>query len=256
MELDELNYFFFDLDKTLWNWDDTIIGAEDLIDSLREADKKVYFHTDNTLLSREEYARKLTSMGIPAEEEDIITSGYVAAKHLSKNDITEVYAIGEPGLHTELEKEGIDISEEADTVIAGFDRQFSYSKLRRVMSILENGGDLYLCSTETSFRTSNYSMPHQGPFNLAMKEFGDAEIIGKPSEIFREEFKEYFSFFPGRSAFVGDRLGDMETGNRLGMTTLAVMSGEIDREKLAYAEDIEKPDFGLSSLAKLRRRVL
>lgn len=256
MELDELQYFFFDLDKTLWNWDSTIIGAEDLIDSLRESGKTVKFHTDNTLLSRKEYARKLTSMGIPAEKEDILTSGKVIADHLARNDITEVYAIGESGLHTELEDRGIEVSENADTVVAGFDRQFSYAKLRRVMAILEDGGELYVCSSEKTFRTSNYSMPHQGPFNLAMEQFGDAKLVGKPSQVFRSAFKNYFSYMVQKSAFVGDRLEDIETGNNLGMTTIAVMSGEIDRELLAEADDMQEPDYGLSSLAKLRRRIL
>ena len=85
MDIEKYRYFFFDLDKTLWNWDSTIIGAEDLIDSLREANKHVYFHTDNTLLSREEYARKLTDMRIPAEKEVILTSSYVAGEHMARN---------------------------------------------------------------------------------------------------------------------------------------------------------------------------
>lgn len=258
-QIDQLKYFFFDLDKTIWNWDDTIIGAEDLVDSLREAGKNVYFHTDNTLLSRKEYARKLTSMGIPAEEEDVITSGYVAAKYLAGKDVTEVYVIGETGLTEELEQQDISISEDADVVVAGFDRQFSYNKLKRAANILDNGGELVVCSAEKTFRTSTKEIPHQGPTNLALKEFAGDEkltLVGKPSELFQDEFRDYFSFLPNSSVFIGDRLADIETGNRLGMTAAAVMSGQIDREKLKKAEDIQTPDFGLSSLAKLRRRVL
>jgi arabinose operon protein AraL len=260
MELDEINelkYFFLDLDKTIWNWDDTIIGSEDLVSSLRDAGKQVYFHTDNTLLSREGYARKLTSMGIPAEEEDIITSGYVAAKYLASQNINDVYVIGETGFTDELEKQEINIVEDADVVVAGFDRQFNYNKLKRAAKILQQDGELVLCSTEKSFRTTKESMPHQGPTNLALKEFAEeVTLVGKPSEHFQDEFRDYFSFLPTASVFIGDRLEDIETGNRLGMTTAAVMSGDIDREKLAGAEDIETPNFGLSSLNRLRKRVL
>lgn len=260
MELDEINglkYFFFDLDKTVWNWDDTIIGTEDLIDSLRDAGKHVYFHTDNTLLSREGYAKKLTSMGIPAEEEDVLTSGYIAASYLADRDINQVYVIGETGLIDELEDQDINIVEDAEVVVAGFDRQFNYNKLKRAAKILENGGELVLCSTEKTFRTSTASMPHQGPLNLALKEFAEeVTLVGKPSENFEDEFRDYFSFLPTASLLIGDRLGDIETGNRSGITTAAVMSGEIDREKLAQAEDIQTPDFGLSSLNRLRKRVL
>lgn len=256
-EIDQLKYFFFDLDKTVWNWDDTIIGSEDLVDSLRKAGKKVYFSTDNTLLSREGYAKKLTSMGIPAEKDDIITSSYVAAKYLAERDINQVYVIGETGLTDELEEQEINIAEDSEVVIAGFDRQFNYNKLKRAANILQNGGELILCSTEKTFRTTQNKVPHQGPTNLALKEFAEeVTLVGKPSQHFQDEFREYFSFLPNSSVFIGDRLEDVELGNRLGMTTAAVMSGEIDRKILAGAEDIETPNFGLSSLTKLRKRVL
>ncbi len=255
MDLDEFKHFFFDLDKTLWSWDSTIIGAEDTVDSLREAGKNVYFHTDNTLLTRKEYAKKLTSMGIPAEEDDIITSAYAVAKHLEKKNVTEVYPIGESGLIDELEAHDINVSENADIVVAGFDRQFSYSKLKRAMKILKDG-ELYICSTEKTFRTSKGEQPHQGPINLALKEFSPAKNAGKPEQIFQDQFRNYFSYFPGSSVFIGDRLEDIETGNKLGLKTAAVMSGDIDRDKLARAEEMQKPDYGISSLAKLRRRII
>lgn len=256
-EIDQLKYFFFDLDKTVWNWDDMIIGSEDLIESLRDSGKQVYFHTDNTLLSREAYARKLTSMGIPAEEKDVITSGYVAARYLAKNNANEAYVIGEKGLTDELEKHEINIRENAEFVVVGFDRQFNYNKLKRAAKILQNGGELVICNTEKKFRTTKDSIPNQGVLNSALEEFAEeVTLVGKPSEIFQDTFRDYFSFLPGSSVFIGDRLEDIETGNRLGMTTAAVMSGEISRDKLADAEDIEKPNFGLSSLTRLRKKAL
>lgn len=255
MKLDEVKNFFFDLDKTLWNWDETIIGAEDTIDTLREKDRNVYFHTDNTLLTRKEYAKKLTAMGIPAEEEQIITSAYTVAKHLEDQNVQQVYVIGESGLVNELEKHDINVSEDASIVVVGFDRQFSYSKLKRAARIL-GSGELYVCSTENSFRSSNGGQPHQGPINRALSELAEPVNAGKPSEIFRRYFEKYFSYFPERSMFIGDRLVDIETGNRLGMKTAAVMSGDIDKEALAGAEEMQQPDYGISHLAKLKRRVI
>lgn len=257
MDIDKYRYFFFDLDKTLWNWDSTIIGAEDLIDSLREADKNVYFHTDNTLLSREEYARKLTDMGMPAEKEDILTAGYVASEYLERKDRTSAYVIGESGLIEDLETKDIDVKENTETVVAGFDRKFDYRKARKAMRIMSGeDGETIMCSSENVFRTSKGIKPHQGPFNKALEELGDTKLIGKPSEFHREVFEDYFDYFADTSMFIGDRLEDIETGNRLGMTTVAVMSGDITREKLKEADDIQKPDFGLSNLARLKRRIL
>lgn len=256
MELDEFKNFFFDLDKTLWNWDTTLVGAEDLVHTLRESGKNVYFHTDNTLLSREKYARKLTSMGISAEKQDVLTSSHVAAEFLESRNVRNAYVIGEDSLIEALERNDIDFSESSDTVVAGFDRQFSYNKLKRAMKILESGGELYLCSTEDTFRTSDGEIPHQGPVNRALQTFGEPKLLCKPGEEYLKVFKQYFSFYPSQSVMVGDRLADIETGNQLGMTTAAVMSGDITKKDIASATEMQKPDYGVSSLHKLRRKVL
>lgn len=255
-DLNEIRTFFFDIEKTLINWNDTVIGAEDLIMSLRESGKKVRFHTDNSLLTREGYAKKLRSMDIKASEEEIITSGYVAAQTLAEKDVTKAYVIGEEGLINELEEEDIDFSQDAENVVVGLDRQFNYNKLKRARNILDKDGDLYFCSQEKTFRKSSDKRPHQLPINNAVEVFGDGNMVGKPSDAFRRTFKNYFSYYPDNSLFVGDRLADIETGNRLGMTTAAVLSGEITEEKLKQADEMQRPDYALSSLAKLRKRIL
>ncbi len=259
VDVNEVNDFFFDLDKTIWNWDSTIIGAEDLLDTIREKDRGYYFHTDNTLLSREEYAKKLSSMNIPANEDQIITSGNVAAGKIAEDGYKKVYAIGENGLIDELDRKDIEVSQDADAVVAGFDRKFHYEKLRKAMRILNEGGKLYLCSNENIFRTSSGERPNQGPFNETLKRFADEqqiELVGKPSKAFRKSFKEYFTYIPTSSMFIGDRLEDVETGNKLGMRTGVVMSGETSREELAKAQGDREPHVGLTNLNRLKRNIL
>lgn len=256
MELHDNKNFFFDLDKTIWNWDELKIGAADLLDTLRSTGKNVYFHTDNTLLSRTEYVQKLNDMGIQASEDEIITSGYIAAQVLVERDIRKVYVSGESGLIEELDQEGIEVTQDAETALMGFDRQFNYNKLKKIMRILERNGKILKCSTEKTFRRESEEKPHQGPFNRAVETFTETENIGKPSPEFRKFFKDYFDYFAGKSVFIGDRFADMETGNKLGMTTAAVLSGEIDEKGLKNAGEHQVPDYALTSLHKLRRRVI
>lgn len=256
MELRENDTFFFDLDRTLWDWDSLVIGASDLVDTLRSTGRDVKFHTDNTLLSRQEYVQKLNDLGIKAEKEDIITTGYVAAQTLVERNVQKAYVAGTSGLIEELDEEGIEINQDADTAVVGFDRQFNYDKLSNLMKIADRGGNILVCSSETIFRRSNGDRPHQGPFNRAVAELGETELIGKPSKAFRNVFKDYFSYHTGKSAFIGDRFADIETGNELGMTTGAVLSGEIDEKSLKKAKDKQVPDYALTSLNKLRRRII
>lgn len=256
MEFKEIKYFFFDLDKTLWNWDETITGAEDLVHSLEDAERKIFFHTDNSILSRKRYSEKLSKMGIPAEKEQVLTSGHVTARYLSSQGITDVYAVGESGLITELEEQGISVKQDADAAVVGLDRQFNYDKLSRVKKIADRGGDIYILSTEETFRRKKKTLPHQGITNPAMRKLGDTVLTGKPSQIYRDIFRDYFSYFPDRALMIGDRLEDIETGNRLGMKTAAVMSGDLTREKLSDAEEMQKPDIGVSHLSRIRKKII
>ncbi len=256
MDFNELRTVFLDLDRTVWNWDDFVFPADEVIQSLKSSDIDVKYFTDNTRLSRQGYAEKLTSMGLDTDKEDVITSGYVAAQKLAEEDVNEAYVIGESGLIDELEDEDIRVSDEADTVVVGFDRQFNYDKLRRAFNILEEGGDLYVCSTERTFHNSKKAMPHQKAVNNALSEYAEPENIGKPSPVFRRYFKRYFSYFNEKTLLVGDRKVDVELGNRLGLKTAAIMTGELSRDELPDLEGMEAPDFGLSNLNRLKRRIV
>ncbi len=255
-ELNRKDHFFLDLDNTVWDWDSLKPGAEELVHRLRQSDKQVKFHTDNTLMSREGYADKLSSMGIEAEKTDVFTVGYALARHLSENMVSKAYVVGETGLMEELERNGIEITEEAETVIFGYDRQFNYSKARKALETVENGGRVYLCSTEKYFQSSMTKKPHQGLFNRIFDDFDRTEIAGKPGELFVEQFKNYFDYNRTNSIFIGDRLADIETGKKLGMTTGGFIGGNLSKKKLRKAEKRQKPDFGVDNLQKLRRRIL
>jgi len=194
-------------------------------------------------------------MGIRTNKENILTSGYVAAEILSKENTKKVYTIGEQGLVEEITSRDIEITEEASKAVIGLDRNFNYSKLEKAKQIVEDG-HVYTCSTEKTFTREKKQLPGPSSINSAVKEYGNVENIGKPSEKYRKVFKDYFDYFPGKSLFIGDRTADIETGNKLGMSTAAVLSGEIDEKKLKKAEDEQVPDYVLTGLHKLRRRII
>lgn len=256
MELHENKTFFLDLDRTLWIWDEMKPGAADLIETLRTTDRKVRFVTDNTLLTREGYVEKLGEMGFKTSEDEILTSGHVAARELSRKGVQKAYVAGESGLVNEIQEQGIEITEDADYAILGFDRNFNYSKMKKIMDISREDGEVMMCSTERVFRRAEDSYPHQKSLNSAVKEFSETKLVGKPSDTYRRHFKKYFSYFPGESAFIGDRLADIETGNSLGMTTAIVMGGATSEQELRRADDSQLPDYALTSLNKLRRRII
>ncbi len=59
--------FIFDLDGTVYLGERLIPGAERVIRLLREGGRKVVFLSNKPLYTREDYAAKLTRLGIPTD---------------------------------------------------------------------------------------------------------------------------------------------------------------------------------------------
>jgi len=57
--------FLLDLDGTIYRNDQLIPGAEGAVRLLREKKRKVVFLPNNPILTRKDYASKLTRLGIP-----------------------------------------------------------------------------------------------------------------------------------------------------------------------------------------------
>jgi len=256
MDLGDTKTFFFDLDQTLWNWDSAILGAEDLIHTLKKEDREVNFFTDNTLHTAEGYAEKLNSMDIEANPEDILTADHVAGRYFNRRDVHSVYVVGGSRLINGLDHYGVSISQSSENVLLGLDQQFNYRKLKKAAKILGNGGKLHICSNEKHIRKSSGRDPHQRALNRALKTFtGEPNLLGKPGEEYVNEFSSYFSFLPDKSMLIGDNLDDIEIGNKLGMETALVMSGNTSKNDIQTAENVRKPDYGVSNLSKLTRKM-
>ena len=253
MDLSNIEFFFFDIEDTLIKWNDTVLGAEDLIHTLEDKNKKIFFHTNNSLLTRKQLADKLSEMEINASKNQILTSTYVAARYLKKNEVKSVYSIGEEGVLRELQEQDISIRKESENIVVGLDRQFNYSKLSKIAA--KDDPKIYVCGDEKYLNLEDEGIPGTRPINRAIEVYGETELVGKPSQHFIDVFRDYFSFMPDNSLFVGDRLSDIEVGNKLGMNTALLMSGTTSKAELSEAESPQKPNVGISNLTRLTRKL-
>lgn len=57
--------YVFDLDGTIYLGSELLPGAERTVQALRDMDRKVVFVSNNPTRDPEEYARKLTDLGLP-----------------------------------------------------------------------------------------------------------------------------------------------------------------------------------------------
>src|SRR5688572_25777910 len=108
-----LDGFIFDLDGTLYVGNSLLPGAAATVAELRRLGKHTLFITNKPVYSRTTYAAKLTKLGIPATEEDVITSAFVLAHHLAQHapDL-RYYVLGEPNFLNEVRDHGLTVVDE------------------------------------------------------------------------------------------------------------------------------------------------
>src|SRR5690606_11793926 len=139
--------YIFDLDGTIYLGERLIDGARETVLGLRAAGKRVVFLSNKPLETRDDYARKLTRLGIPTPAEEVINSSWVMARWLAAEAPgATVYVIGEPPLLDELRRAGLHVVEdpsgryhEVRFVIAAFDRTFHYQKLNHALQAIRRG---------------------------------------------------------------------------------------------------------------------
>ena len=77
--------FIFDLDGTVYLGDMLIPGADRVIRLLRESGKKVVYLSNKPVQTREDYALKLTRLGVPTAPDEVVNSTLVMINYLKKN---------------------------------------------------------------------------------------------------------------------------------------------------------------------------
>src|SRR4030067_942886 len=104
--------FIFDLDGTVYLSDKLIPGADRVIRLLREKGKKVVFLSNKPIQTREDYASKLTRLGIPTQPNEVINSTFVMTHYLKKiAPQARLFVVGETPFIEELKGAGLSITE-------------------------------------------------------------------------------------------------------------------------------------------------
>lgn len=255
-----LSALILDLDGVLYVGETPVEGVAEFMERWRKKGKKVAFVTNNSSLSRRDYARKLGRMGIAAQPEEVFTSGYLTAEYLRRRSPgARVYVVGERGLREELKKVGMrlvggDGVEGADYVVVGIDRGFTYRKLEEAFRALRAGAVFLATNADPSYPTERGLLPGAGALVSALS-FSSGRrplILGKPSTGLYRMALGFLGTEPGETAAVGDRLDlDVRPAKRLGMVSILVLSGVTGPESLKGLKREERPDMVLDRLPEL-----
>jgi HAD superfamily hydrolase (TIGR01450 family) len=213
----------------------------DAIAVLRAAGKRTIFLSNNPTKTREQYAAKLSKLGIPTPVDDIVNSSYVMTQWLLRNTpAARLFVVGEEPLKGELRTAGFVLSEapgEIDIVVASFDRTFDYRKLQIAYDAINAGARLVATNPDRYCPTPTGGEPDCAAMVAAIEACTGVKcnpIVGKPSPIMVEMIMGMLALPPENCMMVGDRLEtDIRMGIDAGMATCLVLTGDATREKLA-----------------------
>jgi HAD superfamily hydrolase (TIGR01450 family) len=250
--------YAFDLDGTVYLGDDALPGAVQCIGRLRESGTPVVFVTNKPLEMATEYAAKLTRLGIPATEDDVVTAVDSLLHYLSVNHAdARVLTVAEPAVVDALRKAGFSLTADpasASLVVVSFDRTFDYSKLNAAYRAVRlHGAALVATNPDPYCPTPDGGLPDCAAMLAAVEASTGARaeaVTGKPSQFMADAVLGRLGVAGGAVALVGDRLTtDMAMADAAGMVGVLVLSGVATRAELASSSI--RPRYVIEDLTQL-----
>lgn len=247
----DIELFLFDLDGTVNMGDEPLPGAIETLNRLTDAGRKVCFVTNNSSKSKYDYLKKIRGLGYDCKIEQVITSGMATAQFLSRyRPYKSVYVVGTEELIKEMSDYGIEIKDDADIVVLGFDTQLTYNKLFHACILLEKGREFIATHPDFVCPSEYGNMPDTGAMMAMIEKTNGRKpsvVIGKPNAPMADFVFDHCHIEPNKVAMVGDRLyTDVLFGKNNNMTSILVLTGETTI-KMLNESDI-KPDIVLDSI--------
>lgn len=272
----ETDNFFFDCDGVLWKGSHTIPKALETLENLRSKNKKLFFITNNSSNTREEYQKKLkTRFNMDVKKEEILTSGYSVALHLSSISFKrKIYVIGSNSLKTELKQEGLNVfetchnnemfneeevskmkvDEEIGAIVVGYDNKLNNFKLAYAHLCFQKIKDCLFIATnlDSTFPYGDILLPGTGSIVNCVSTFLGRKplVFGKPEIYLFKHLNEKYNIDLKKSVMIGDRLDtDILMGKNSNVKTILVLTGVTKKEDLK-TNNIH-PDYIIESIASL-----
>jgi HAD superfamily hydrolase (TIGR01458 family) len=232
-----------------------IAGAASAVRRLRAAGHRLRFVTNTTTRSRAQVAEQLREMKIELDDDELQTTGVVAARALKGK---RVLALTMPGILDDLDGLQL-VGMNVDAVLIGgadegeeTGRIFSYLNLNRAFHELDAGADLYCLHKNRWWQTADGARLDAGAFVAGLEYAADTEatVLGKPSAAYFSAALEALDAEAEMTWMVGDDLeNDCLGAHRHGIKTILVRTGKF------RPDDVERsrvqPDAIVSSIAQL-----
>lgn len=248
---DKFENFIFDLDGTLWWWSELVPGAAEVVRELKAHDKQIWYITNNCVLTRAAFVRKLASFRIKTDVSRILNPSLIAVELLKEKS---TYVIGE-GIIRELKRAKIKLTrKKPEAILVAEDRKINFRKLVLAVNALTAGAEGYKTAYGgTWFISRHKRVPGTGALAAAIEKCArkELEVIGKPSTRMLNLIKS-LGLKAEKTILFGDELNsDIAFGNKLGFKTVFVLTGRDTLEDYKHTGANCTPDFILNSVADI-----
>jgi NagD protein len=250
--------YVFDLDGTVYLGDALLPTAAETIAELRRRGSRLVYVTNKPLETAQDYADKLTRLGVPTQRREVVTSVDALVDYLNReHPHAVVLAVAERSTTDELVAAGFQVTEspaQAEVVVVSFDRTFDYEKLNAAFrAVRYHGATIVATNPDPYCPTPDGGIPDCAAMLAAVEACSGARaeaVVGKPSAHMARALLARLAMDAHDVAVVGDRLAtDMAMARSLSMTGVLVLTGATSVESVADSE--VQPQHVIGSLSEL-----
>jgi 4-nitrophenyl phosphatase len=259
----------FDMDGVLYRGAQVMPFARETLERLRAASWQVFFATNNSTATRQEYATRLQGMGLGGDVEQVVTSAYATAHHLARRNPrpADVLVLGGEGLRTEIRAVGVgvrspsggappaeDLPPPPDTVVVGLDLDLTYAKLAEAQRGVLAGALFIASNKDRAYPVHGRLLPGAGSIVAALEVATGrtALCIGKPEPFMFQEAMRRAGADPGPCVVIGDAPEyDIVAAHRVGAVGILITTGLTDPDAVGHASGEAVPDHVIASLDQL-----
>ena len=249
---------FADLDGVIYEGGKAIEHAVDSILAIQKAGLLVAYVTNNSSRKPEVIAEQISSYGIIATPDQVVSSGQTGVELLSTliPKGSKVLVVGGEGLRTYTEAGGFvlvaDSTEHPDAVIQGFAPDVSWKHLSEAAYSIQNGAKWVATNQDWTIPQERGIAPGNGTLVSAVHTaVGLLPLVaGKPEVAIFETAQRRTG--AKRPLFVGDRIDtDILGANRAGLDSVLVLTGISDAKELLATKADSHPTYVVADLREL-----
>lgn len=247
--LSKKKFFILDGDGTMYLWDKSLPGANELLKKLERSGKSFIIISNNDSKSKAVRLKELSRMlNFNLKESNLLLPNEQVADYLKEEKIKRFYGLITESFKEELEKGSfIYDSASPSIVIVGFDTELTYEKLKTAILLIRSGVKFILTHIDPLCPYKDGGeIPDAGSIISLVERATSKEPVKTFGKPYKDIIKYALSskvFSKKDSVIIGDRINtDIRMANENGIDSILLTKGR-KVEKSRY-----KPAFSAKSI--------